>query len=144
MQDGKMRLKPGRHAGLPRTAEVVGFEDHSREELDIWVDEALRQQRCQELNRNMRTVVRRYLETMTGLSRAQVRRLMACYQRHEAVKPKPYRRHRFAQRYTRDDIAFAGSCRRIRHPGHAMVDELAAVIRVKGDNPERELLQDGV
>jgi hypothetical protein len=29
--------------------------------------------------------------------------LMGVYQRGEEVKPKPYRRHRFRQRYTRED-----------------------------------------
>ena len=42
---------------------------------------------------------------MTGLSRAQTTRLITRYQRGEAMQPPAYRRHRFAQRYTREDIA---------------------------------------
>jgi transposase InsO family protein len=41
---------------------------------------------------------------MTGLSRAQSTRLLTQYLRGEEVKPKRYQRHRFAQRYTREDI----------------------------------------
>lgn len=44
------------------------------------------------------------MEKLTGLSRAQVTRLITLYQKGEEVKPKPYRRRRFAQRYTRQDI----------------------------------------
>jgi hypothetical protein len=42
---------------------------------------------------------------MTGLSRAQTSRLISMYLRGEEVKLQPYRRRRFAQRYTRADIA---------------------------------------
>ncbi len=48
--------------------------------------------------------MRRYLEKMTGLSRAQVTRLIARYRAHGELQPAPYRRHRFPQRYTRADI----------------------------------------
>jgi transposase InsO family protein len=42
---------------------------------------------------------------MTGLSRAQTTRLITLYVEGEPVQPKPYRRHRFPQRYTREDVA---------------------------------------
>jgi transposase InsO family protein len=41
---------------------------------------------------------------MTGLSRAQITRLVTLYREGEQVKPKPYRRRRFPQRYRREDI----------------------------------------
>jgi transposase InsO family protein len=41
---------------------------------------------------------------MTGLSRAQLTRLIGGYQKHGAVRPKAYRRHRFASRYTAEYI----------------------------------------
>jgi hypothetical protein len=43
-------------------------------------------------------------EKMIGLSRAQTTRLITLYPRNEEVKPKAYRRHRFAHRYTRQDM----------------------------------------
>src|ERR1017187_2464406 len=42
---------------------------------------------------------------MTGLSRTQTSRLITMYQRGEEVKVRPYRRHHFAERYTRADLA---------------------------------------
>jgi IS30 family transposase len=49
-------------------------------------------------------LVHRYLEKMTGLSRAQVTRLIAMYQGGDPVMPKRYVRHRFPQRYSRADV----------------------------------------
>lgn len=50
-------------------------------------------------------MVRRYLEKMSGLSRAQVTRLIGQHLRGEEVKSRPYRRHRFPRRHTREDVA---------------------------------------
>jgi transposase InsO family protein len=83
----------------------VGFEGRNREEVYSWVNQTLRQQGYQELKRSGRGLVRRYLEKMTGLSRAQTTRLITVYLSGEEVKAKPYRRHRFRQRYTREDVA---------------------------------------
>jgi transposase InsO family protein len=86
-------------------SEKLGFRGRDRREVYVWINDTLRQQRYEELVRGNRGLVRRYLEKMTGLSRAQVTRLIGQYLQGEEVKPKPYRRHRFPQRYTREDIA---------------------------------------
>ena len=44
------------------------------------------------------------MEKMTGLSRAQVTRLIARYRDQRRATGRAYRRHRFPQRYTRADI----------------------------------------
>ena len=80
------------------------FKGGSREGIYDWVNETLRQQGFENLKRSGRGIVRRYLEKLTGLSRAQVTRLVKPYLEGEAVKPKPYRRYRFPQRYTREDV----------------------------------------
>jgi hypothetical protein len=41
---------------------------------------------------------------MSGLSRAQVMRLISLFQQGEPVQPRAYRRHRFASRYSRFEI----------------------------------------
>ena len=82
----------------------AGFKGQNREEVYDWVNQTLRQQRYEELKRSERGLVRRYMEKMTGLSRAQTTRLITVYMRGEEVKPQPYRRRRFPQRYTREDI----------------------------------------
>jgi len=83
----------------------VGFGGQKRGEVYSWVNQTLRQQGYERLNRSGRGVVRRYMEKMTGLSRAQTTRLIAMYLRGEEVKPQPYRRRRFRQVYRREDIA---------------------------------------
>lgn len=83
----------------------LGFKGRKREEVYGWVHQTLRQQGYEGLKRSGRGLVRRYVEKMTGLSRAQTSRLISLYLRGEEVKLQPYRRHRFAQRYTRADIA---------------------------------------
>lgn len=85
-------------------SEEVGFKGGKREEVYGWVNQTLRQQRYEQLGRKSRGLVRRYVEKMTGLSRAQITRLITVYLSGEEVKPKAYRRHRFPQRYTREDV----------------------------------------
>jgi len=83
----------------------IGFKGQNREEVYGWVDQTLRQQRYEGLLRSERGLVRRYVEKMTGLSRAQTTRLITVYVGGDEVKPQAYRRRRFARRYTREDIA---------------------------------------
>jgi len=90
-------------------SEEVGFKGRNRDEVYQWVNETLRGQRFQEMKRIGRGVVRRYIEKMTGLSRAQVTRLITLYLGGEEVKAKPYRRHSFTKRYTREDVALLAS-----------------------------------
>jgi transposase InsO family protein len=85
-------------------SEEVGFKGRNREDVYAWVNETLRGQRYQESKRSGRGVVRRYIEKMTGLSRAQVTRLITLYLGGEEIKAKPYRRHSFTKRYTREDV----------------------------------------
>ncbi len=48
-------------------------------------------------SRPARGLVRRYLEKMTALSRAQVRRLIARYRDRDEIEVLPYHRHRCPQ-----------------------------------------------
>ena len=85
-------------------SEEVGFKGRNREDVYAWVNETLRGQRYQEAKRSGRGVVRRYIEKMTGLSRAQVTRLITLYLGGEEIRAKRYRRHSFAKRYKREDV----------------------------------------
>ena len=85
-------------------SEPVRFEGRNREEVYGWVNQALRQQGYDQLGRVGRGWVRRYLGKMTGLSRAQLTRLIGQHLGGEEVKPRRYQRHRFPTHYTRADI----------------------------------------
>jgi transposase InsO family protein len=82
-----------------------GFQGRNRDEVYSWVDLTLHWQRYADLKRSERGLVRRYLEKTTGLSRVRTARLIKVYMGGGKVKAKPYRRHRFPQRYTREDVA---------------------------------------
>jgi transposase InsO family protein len=85
-------------------SEAIRFEGKNRQQVYGWVEQVLRQQHDPQQGRKARGLVRRYLEKMTGLSRAQVTRLIARYRANGELQPSPYRRHRFPQRYTRADV----------------------------------------
>jgi len=82
----------------------VQFAGQKREEIYRWVEQTLREQDYQRLGRAGRGLVRQYVGKMTGLSRAQVTRLIRIYSQKGAVKAQPYQRHRFAAHYTAADI----------------------------------------
>jgi transposase InsO family protein len=103
MQAGE-RLSLEQIRAFLEASDAVEFKGRNREEVYDWVNQMLGQVRYQDLKRSGRGLVRRYIAKMTGLSRAQTTRLLGQYLRGDEVKPKPYRRHRFRQRYTREDI----------------------------------------
>ena len=96
MQAGeKMSLEQIR--AFLEASDEVEFAGRNREEMYGWMNQMLLQLGYQKLKRCGRGLVRRYMAKMTGMSRAQVTRLLAMYVCGEEVKPKPYRRHRFPQ-----------------------------------------------
>jgi transposase InsO family protein len=82
----------------------VHFQAQGRQDVYEWVNRTLRQQNYSEIKRSGKGIVRRYLAKMTGLSRAQMTRLIRCYQAGGEVKARVYRRQRFPQRYTGADM----------------------------------------
>jgi len=108
MQAGE-RLSLEQIRAFLQASDEVQFEGRHREEVYSWVEQTLRQQDYPKLKRAGRGLMRRYLEKMTGLSRAQVTRLIQLYLTGEPVQPKRYRRHRFPARYTRADIELLAS-----------------------------------
>jgi transposase InsO family protein len=59
--------------------------------------------------RGRRGLLRRYIEKMTGMSRAQVTRLIGRYIASGRVGVRAYRRHRFVARYTMSDVELLAS-----------------------------------
>ena len=85
-------------------AEGVRFEGRQRTEVYEWVTRTLREQGYDQQSRASKGLIRAYIGKMTGLSRAQVSRLLKRYAEAREVKEKQYRRNRFASRYMRADI----------------------------------------
>jgi len=85
-------------------SEELRFEGENRQQVYGWVEQVLVQQEYTEQGKAARGLVRRYIEKMTGLSRAQVTRLIARFTATGLVRPTVYRRRRFPGLYTRADI----------------------------------------
>ena len=90
-------------------SEEVRFEAQDRQQLYDWVEQVLVGQQYTLLGKLARGLVRRYIEKMTGLSRAQITRLIARYAASGRVQVTVYRRRRFAELYTRADIELLAS-----------------------------------
>jgi transposase InsO family protein len=90
-------------------SEEIRFESENRGQVYGWVERVLIQHEFARQGKAARGLMRRYLEKMTGLSRAQVTRLVARYMASGRVAATIYRRRRFPQRYTRADIDLLAS-----------------------------------
>lgn len=85
-------------------SEEVKFEGEKREEIYGWISRTLQANSYGRQNRLNRGLLRSYVAKLTGLSRAQVTRLIGRYLKCGQVRQPSYRRHRFAPRYTRADV----------------------------------------
>jgi len=82
----------------------VRFDGQRREEVYGWTERTLVRHRYTSLKRLEKGLVRRYIARMTGLSRAQVTRLIAGYVESGRVRAAPYQRRKFPSRYTKRDV----------------------------------------
>jgi transposase InsO family protein len=82
----------------------VRFAGQGREEVYGWVEKTLVRQQYAGLNRPGKGLVRSYIARMTGLSRAQVTRLITAYGKTGRVTAVAYQRTKFATRYTAADL----------------------------------------
>ena len=80
------------------------FAGQRREEVYGWTERTLVRHRYTALNRREKGLIRLYAGRMTGLSRAQMTRLIASYTANGHVKAAPYQRRKFASRYTKADV----------------------------------------
>ena len=90
-------------------SEEIRFESANRQQVYAWVEGLLVGQQYAQQGKAARGLLRRYIEKMTGLSRAQVTRLIARYAASGRVEPTVYRRRRFPERFTRADIELLAS-----------------------------------
>lgn len=90
-------------------SEEMRFESQTRSDMYGWVTETLvaQQYHCQA--REGKGLLRSYVGKMTGLSRAQVTRLIGQYLAVGKVAEPVYQRRRFPRLYTRGDIELLAS-----------------------------------
>jgi len=98
MQNGE-RLSLEQIRTFMAASEEFRFEANNREEIYGWVTRTLVEQEYGRQKREAKGLLRRYVGKMTGLSRAQVTRLIGQYLERGIVKERSYRRNRFAKQY---------------------------------------------
>jgi transposase InsO family protein len=104
MQDGKaLSLQQIRE--FLQASDEIHFKGKGRAAIYAWVARTLRQRRYSHQDRAAKGLLRQYLAKMTGLSRAQITRLIRQYRQGGEIQPARYRRHRFASKYTPADVA---------------------------------------
>ena len=82
----------------------VRFAGQKRDDVYAWTERTLVRHQYAGLGKREKGLVRRYVSRMTGLSRAQVTRLIAGYSKTGRVKATTYQRTKFAARYTKADV----------------------------------------
>src|SRR3974390_2262349 len=85
-------------------AAPVEFAAQGQREVYEWVEGVLVRYEYAGQGKADKGLLRRYVEKMTGLSRAQVTRLITGYRKSGRVRVSEYKRHRFAARYTEADV----------------------------------------
>jgi len=103
MDDSELASPEEIRAFLSGSGEVR-FAGQRREEVYGWVEQTLVRQQYARLNRSDKGSVRNYLARMTGLSRAQVTRLITAYGQTGRVKAVVYQRTKFVTLYTMADV----------------------------------------
>jgi hypothetical protein len=104
MKDGE-RLSLEQIRAFLEASEEVGFKAASQKELYGWTERTLCAQEYGTLNRSGKGLVRQYIAKVTGLSRAQVTRLIGKYAESGTIPVRRGRGRRFTSRYNAADIA---------------------------------------
>jgi transposase len=103
MKDGE-RLSLEQIRVFPEASEEVGFQAANRRELYEWTERTLCVQEYGRLGRSGKGLVKQYIAKVTGLSRAQVTRLIGKYSESGTVRVRPGRGRRFTSHYNAADI----------------------------------------
>jgi transposase InsO family protein len=88
-----------------KSSQPIEFAGCGRNEKYAWVERVLGAQNYGELGQGERGVVRAYMEKVTGMSAAQMTRLVRTFLDTGVVRSAPYQRHSFRAWYTAEDIA---------------------------------------
>jgi len=112
MNDEKLQTLEQVHRFI-EGSQPVEFKGVHKKEKYKWIEEVLRKFRYNRLKKDGKGLIRRYIEKVTGYSRAQVARLIAKYQESGKIHGEKYRRYRFPIKYSAAEVSLL-----------AMTDEL--------------------
>jgi len=104
MVEHKRRMGAAEMAAFVEGTKAVDFRAGPRAETYAWVEARLVEQEYARRTKPEKGQIRRYLGKVTGMSRAQVTRLIGRYRREGRVRARMGRRRRFPRTYTEADI----------------------------------------
>lgn len=82
----------------------VSFQIKTKRERYEWLQETLAEFGYHSLKKSEKGLLRSYMSKVTGYSRSQIMRLIIKHRDYGKVVCKNYHRHRFANKYTQEDI----------------------------------------
>ena len=86
------------------SSDLLAFKSVSRAERNEWIQEIIMHHRYLKRSKKHKIILRQYIMKITGLSKAQITRLVAEYKQRGTLKLKEYKRCSFATIYTKADI----------------------------------------
>ena len=93
----------GELKALLASSGVLTFKGSSRQEIYAWIERTLRSYKYRSRPRSEKGLLRGYMLKMTGISNSQLTRLIRQFHRSGHVRVRPYQRHSFPTKYTRED-----------------------------------------
>jgi len=90
--------------GFLENSQGLEFQAENRQEIYTWIQATLVAQEYFHLKKKERGLIRAYLRKVTGLSLAQLTRLIRQYQREGDLKGQPKTRRKFPTTYTLEDV----------------------------------------
>lgn len=87
-----------------KSSEPINFQCKSRTDRNGWIQSVIMQHKYLKRSKKHKTILRRYMMKMTGLSKSQITRLIAEYKKRGTLKPREYQRCSFEKTYTKADI----------------------------------------
>ena len=80
------------------------FKSNSREERNKWIQEIITQYKYRKCTKPKKSILRKYILKICGISRQQLSRLIKEYYKRGTLKPKEFKRNCFERIYTKGDI----------------------------------------
>ncbi len=88
-----------------KSPNAIKFKSKSKAERNEWIENIFLIHKYFQLSRSDKGIIRQYIQIITGLSSAQLTRLVYDYKTRGTLKLKEYKRHKFPKLYGLEEIA---------------------------------------
>ena len=98
-----------------RSPQTVNFKSKSTNERNEWIEDILCKHKYFQCLKPEKTVIKKYIQGMTGLSKSQLTRLIRNQKKYGTLKPKEYQRNSFSRVYGLEEIALLADIDNAHH-----------------------------